>query len=78
MVLHSRIYRAVVVDPVTNDAIDFLFNMRQQISHLGGVLVMAICHRRREHLAVVVDTNRQFHPNGMKLASGAILHQLLT
>ena len=35
----------------------FPFDLRQQIRHLGGVLVLAIRHRRRDKLAVIVDTH---------------------
>ncbi len=62
MGLHSSVDRLLIVNAVTDEAIDFPINLGQQHRCLRRILFVAIGHGGRNDPALVIDADVQFFP----------------
>ena len=62
MGLYSGVDRLLIVNAVTDEAVDFPINLGQQHRHLRRILLVAIGHRGRNYPALVIDADVQFFP----------------
>ena len=62
MTRNSCVDRSLIVNTITDEAIDDVIHLGQQLRHLRRVLLMALRHRGGDNLPLVIDAEVQFLP----------------